>query len=296
MQTTYYWADILFQMMLLAQIIIVSLIIPSKIISKLKNIYKVYPPESYPKLYTKSITYYQKKQYSFLYTNYFIFLISIVLWLLGVFIYPEIMQSVMNWNANSFITFYFILQFSPVLLILGREELKQYKRMREANSDNIRKATLHRRSLMDYISAKTLGLMVFTYIAFIVFNFYIEQFNFPWFGGYWNIVGITFMNSINSAVVVWYLYGKKLNPHQSDLDRYRETKSIIHLVVGVSIFATLFVVLKILVKAVDMSQLNLFVSSLYVQILAWIQYKFIFKACSGKNMDFSVYKKQQLRA
>lgn len=290
MQISNSWAEILFQTMLFFQILIVSLLIPTLIMKKLKNTFEHYPPAQYPRLYPTSIAYYQRKQNLFLYTNYFIFGTSIVLWILGVFYFPQTMQKVISWNNNSFITFYFLMQFLPVILILGREELKQYKRMREADDHPVRKASFYRRTLLDYISLPLVILALLSYLGFILFIEYFKQFNYSWFGGYWNIVGITFMNVVNVSVIIWYLYGKKLNPHQTDNARFHETKSVINLIVAVSIFATLFVVLKILVKAIDMNSISLLVSSFYVQILAWIQYKFIFKACSGKYTDFSVYK------
>ncbi len=96
---------------------------------------------------------------------------------------------------------YFMVQFFPMILI-EIWSFKYYKLMRKADSRTTRKAELNPRRLFDFISPTMIGMAMLVYFAFIVLILYIRQFEFPWFGGYWNIVGVTVGNLFFAGIII----------------------------------------------------------------------------------------------
>ncbi len=66
-----------------------------------------------------------------------------------------------------------------------------------------------------------IGIAIVTYVAFILFIIYVNQFDYPWFSGYLNIFGVTVLNLFLTGLILWQMFGKKLNPHQAYEDRTR---------------------------------------------------------------------------
>ena len=113
---------------------------------------------------------------------------------------------------------YFMIQFIPNMGI----ELwsrKTHKAMRLLNQDAQKEAALQPRRLTDFVSKEFLGTVFAIYVIFIVFNVYIDQFNYPWFGGYLNPFIISGAYLIFGLIIYKAMYGKVKNPHQSYEDR-----------------------------------------------------------------------------
>ena len=88
---------------------------------------------------------------------------------------------------------YFLCQVFPILL-LDVSSLRAFRLMRNADSRTTRTAELRRRRLLDFVSPSMLSMAGITYIAFILLIAYVRRFDFPWFGGYLNVVGVTAVN------------------------------------------------------------------------------------------------------
>jgi hypothetical protein len=180
----------------------------------MRYVFDTYPPSTYPKLYPKPIEYYEKKQRNYRTLNQFILLAGLILIGIGISRSGEWDHAIATWCI-----LVFLVQVFPVLL-LDISSIKCFKLMRDANSR--RKAELHPRRLFDFISPAMIGMAIFVYVAFILFVLYIRQFEFPWFGGYWNIFGVTAMNLFLAGMIFRNMYGKKLDPHQTYEDRKRK--------------------------------------------------------------------------
>jgi uncharacterized membrane protein len=162
---------------------------------------------------------------------------------------------------------------------------------RKTDSATTRKADLRPRRLFDFVSPTAIGLALLVYVAFVVLIFYLRQFDFPWFGGYANIVGITAMNLGFAAIAFRYLlYGKRNDPYQTSGDRLRVIELSLKLLVSVSIIATLFVTLAISLRALDLPSLFPVAQSLFLQLITVI----VFRAFRIDNVDFEVYKEDSL--
>ena len=99
-----------------------------------------------------------------------------------------------KWDS-AILNMYFLFQFLP-MIIIAIGSMNYYKLMRLNDSRTIRKAELNpRSSLYDFIPPVIIGLVLFVYFGFIALIIYIKQFNFPWLGGYMNIIIITLRRS-----------------------------------------------------------------------------------------------------
>ena len=275
----------LFYFVFLSQVLLISFYNPRKILSRMRYVFETYPPSTYPKLYPKPIEYYKKAQRNSRIMNHIILLAGMILiaMLLAISRSGEWDHVIAQW--------YFLVQFFPVML-LDLSSLKEFKLMRNANSRTTRKAELHPRRLFDFISPAIIGLAIFVYIAFILLVLYIRQFEFQWFGRYWNIVIVTAFNLFFAGIIFWYMYGKKLNPHQAYEDRIRHIEIIVKLLVFLSIAATMFIALSVVLAALDLRHLQPIAQSLYFQLMAVISLQGYYR--SDYTKDFEVYKEDPL--
>ncbi len=272
--------NILFYFVFLSQIILISFYFPRKMLSRIKYVFETYPPSKYPKLYPKPIEYYEKGRRNYRTMNVFILLVGLLLMavLLGY-------SGSSEWDFGNIVFPFFMVQFIPMMLI-EMSSFNYYKLMRKADSRTTRKAELHPRRLFDFVSPKLIGLAVLVYLAFIVFILYIRQFEFPWFGGYGNIVGMTAINLFFAGIIFWNMYGKKQDPYLAYEDRKRQLELAVKQMVFISIAATLFITIEVVLAILDMRNLEPTAMSLYFQLIAVIG----LRALRIDTINFEVYK------
>ncbi len=272
-----------FHVVFLSQILLISFHYPRNILSRMRYVFETYPPSTYPKLYPKPIEYYEKARRNYRNMNLFIFLA-------GLLLLAVLLGYSRSGKWDHVIAFWYLLvQFFPVML-LSLSSLKELKLMRNANSRTTRKAELHPRRLFDFISPSIIGMAIIMYIAFILLILYIRQFEFPWFGGYWNIVVVTAANLGFAGIILWYMYGKKLNPHQAYQDRLRDIEVIVKILVFTSIAATMFIAITVVLAALELRNLQPIAQGLYFQLLAVI----CFQAYRIDYTHCEVYKEDPL--
>ena len=270
----------LFHLVFLGQILLISFYFPRKILSRISYVFRTYPPSEYPKLYPEPIEYYEKARRNYRNMNVFILLAGLLLMamLLGY-------SSSGEWDLGNIVFPYFMAQFFPVIL-MEIWHSKYYKLMRNTDSRTTRKAELHPRRLFDFISLKMIGLTVLVYLAFVVFILYIRQFDYPWFGGYGNIVGVTAMNLFFAGIIIWNMYGKKLNPYQAYEDRKKQIELIVKQMVFISIAGTTHIAIEVVLSILDLRHLQPTVMSLYFQLIAVVS----LRALRIDTINFEVYK------
>ena len=275
--------NMLFYFIFFSQIILISYYFPRKMLSRINYIFETYPPSKYPKLYPEPFEYYKKAQSKYKLLNLIILVTGLLLLavLIGFSPNGELDQNIA--------TLYFLFQFSPMILIEFRS-LKYYKLMRKTDSRTIRKAELQPRRIFDFVSPKIIGLAGLVYFGFIMFILYIDQFNFPWFGGHMNTIGITAMYLISAGIIAWNLYGKKQDPYRTHEDRNRKIEVVIKQVIFISIASTIFVTIQITLGSLDLRNLEGIVSSLYFQLIGIIG----LWALRTDNINFEVYKEDVL--
>lgn len=271
--------DILFYFVFLSQIILLSFYFPKKMLSRIKYVFETYPPSEFPKLYPESIEYYDKARRNYKNMNLFILLAGLLLMavLLGYSRSGEWDKAIVN-------TYYMVQLFPMMLVEIG--SFKYYKLMRKTDSRTTRKAELSPRRLFDFISPTMVGLAMFVYFAFISLILYIRQFEFPWFGGYWNIVAITAVNLFLAGIIIWNLYGKKRDPYQAHEDRIRQIELIVKQMIFISIAMTVYIAIVVVLASLDLRHIQPTVMSLYLQLIAVI----CFRTLRIDTINFEGYK------
>jgi len=271
---------IFFHIVFLSQILLISFYFPRKMLSRIRYVFETYPSSEYPKLYPKPMEYYEKARRNYRNMNVFILLagLSLLTVMLGHSRSGE-------WDVSNIVFPYFMVQFFPIMLI-EMKSFQYYKLMRNTDSRTTRKAELHPRRLFDFISPIMIGTAVLVYLAFIVFVLYIRQFEFPWFGGYENIVVVSVMNIFFTGIVFWNMYGKKLDPYQAYEDRKRQTALIVKKMAFMSIAATTFIAIDVFLASLDLRHLQPTAMSLYFQLIAVIS----LRTLRIDNINFEVYK------
>jgi hypothetical protein len=142
--------------------------------------------------------------------------------------------------------------------------------------------------LFDFVSPALITLTILVYIGFCLMIVYVDTFDYPWFGGYLNIVAVTAGNLFLAAFILWTLRGKKTDPYQADEDRLRQIERTIKILVATSILGTVFIALSIGLRALDWHDLPPVFQSLYLQLLAFI----LFQSFRIDNVNFEVYRQE----
>lgn len=264
----------------LGQILLISGYFPARLLAQMNHIRANYPPQDYPRLYPRPEAYYAGSRARFKALNTVILVSGLLLlaWFMTA-------SRDLSWDGPR-IAWYYLLQVVPILL-LDLSALKEYRLMRLAADGTQRQAELKPRRLFDFVSPALLSLAAAVYLFFCGFIVYMNQFDFPWFGGYTNIFIITAVNLL-FVVIGWrQLRGRKLDPHQSPEDRRSRIENILLVMVLASIAASLYAVLTITLAALESRHLQPIMLGLYLQLLTLIT----FRAYRIDGRNFEVYRK-----
>ena len=142
------------------------------------------------------------------------------------------------------------------------------------------------------MSPALLGAAAVTYVAFAVFIWYVGRFDFPWFGGYTNLVIVTVMNLFFVAMSLKQVYGKKKDPYQDYEDRDRQIEFTLRTLLFVSIALTWYTTLAISLKALGLDDFTPIATSLYYQLLALMS----FREYRIDDVNFEVYREDPVTA
>ena len=272
-------AQTLFFFAFASQIVFISAVFPKTIVRRMTHVLDNYPPSTHPRLYPRPLEHYEGKRSAYQILNYMIVAIGVAIfaWLTTVDFDRK------TFGNASF--YYFLLQIGPMLWFEHtlRAELKL---MRELDTRSTRSADLTPRRLFDVMSPALFWSIVVVYVGFWVFVAWFRQFDYPWFGGFQNNLIITAMNVFFASILGWQMYGKKLNPHQAAEDRMRHTRRLAVLLGLVSIAATLYAVMTILLSAAEYREFQPFARSLYFQVITFMS----FQVYRIDNSNFDVYR------
>jgi len=277
-----------FYAIFLSQVLLISVYVPRKILSRLRHVIEKYPPSTYPKLYPVPVDVVEKGLRTYRIMNLPVLLIGLLLALVGVFSPSEEM---LRWDSQSVLTFYFFLQVCPLFLV-ERSGFKYFRLMRKANSRTTRKAELHPRRLFDFVSPTLVSMAIFSYIVVMLLVLYVIRHPFPGFAGPINIVMITALNLLFAGAVIRFLSGKKGNPHQAHADRLKGIAIAVKMMVLTSIAVNVFLAIVFVLPALGLRNLGDLFQMLFFQLCVVIGSQ----ALRIDNIDFEVYKEDSLVA
>lgn len=269
----------LFSIAFLGQVILASIYIPSMIVRRMSFVFETYPPSTHPLLYSKPFDEYVRMQQRYRLANRVIAGIGFLVLAASMFV-PRGRELM---NAMAFL--FFLVQVLPLVWIEATVR-KELKLMRSLNPRTTRTADLNPRRLFDVVSPALFWTTVLVYLAFWVFIAWFRQFDYPWFGGFINNLIITGVNVFFASIVLWFMYGKKLNPHQGTGDRMRITRRLATVMCLVSIAVTLYAVITILLSAEDARAFQPFARSVYFQVIILLSVQ----TYRVDSLDFDVYR------
>lgn len=258
--------NLIFYAAFLSQLLLVSLYLPQKMRSRIRQIIAIYPQSQFPHLYPEPVEKHEKALRSLGVINLVTCAASLVLVAL------ILSDSSLLGHEGILTNVVFPIQVLP-LVFMEITTSRFYKLMRQTNTKTKRTALLQPRRFLEFVSPSLLGSATVVYLAFVAFVIYINQFDYPWFGGYVNVVGVTAMNIFFGIIIARKIHGKKINPHQSDEDRNREIQYLIKQMLSVSIAGTVYITIAILLGTQEWRHLQPLMTSIYYQLIAIVAFR-----------------------
>jgi len=282
--------ETIFYILFLSQILLFSVYFPNKIYQRMRYVITHYPCNQYPKLYPQPIENYHRFHGNYRLANWLIaaaglvtLTLSIVFNNKGEFIEPQVL-----------VWLFFMVQFMPVMII-ELSEFSQFKMMRTADRSSVRSATLSPRSLVNFIAVKWLCVALITLLIAIVYSFYLEDFIISIEGSAVFAAGILLsVNAFFSGLIYWNLYGKKLNPHQTEADRQKVITVAIKSLVFISISASIFLMVTLSIKEYQLHSLAPLAMTIYLQVIALFSLGNSIGSIKVDEINFDLYKEESL--
>ncbi len=277
--------DLLLAIVLFSQIMFLSYYYPRRMLIRIHTIFKNYPPNEFPKLYPESIEKYKKlaKRYQFM--NHLIVGLGI-----GLILWFYVTPRSGKWD-ETIVFWYFMIQFIPNI---GIElwTMKYHKAMRILNQDAQKEAVLLPRRLTDFVSKDFLAVVFMIYIIFVGFIAYLDQFDYPWFGGYLNVLIISGGYLFFGFIIYQAMYGKVKNPYMSNEDRKINIQITIRQLLSIAIAVTVYAMVQISMTVFGLEAFKPIIISLYFHIIVflsmqWVRFDYI---------NFDVYKDKPVLA
>jgi MFS family permease len=246
---------------------------------RIHTIFGNYPPSEFPKLYPESIEKYKKAAKRYQVINHLIIGLG-----LGLILWFYVTPRTGEWD-QAIVFWYFMIQFLPNL---GLElwTMKYHKAMRLLNQDAQKEAVLQPRRLTDFVSKELLGTAAVIFVIFVGFIAYVDQFDYPWFGGYLNVLIVSGVYLFFGSIIYRAMYGKVKNPHQSYEDRKVDLQLLINQMFSIAIALTLYAMLQISLQAFGLDAFKAITISLYFHVIGFL-------AMQWSRLDFinfDVYK------
>jgi len=214
----------LFHLMFALQILLLSVLYPSRLIRRMRAGLEKYPYREFPQLYPKGeeASLHELAQYQRRYL-----LLNRVIAVLGLLLLGYLFNYMRkaDWDdglVETAVGLYFMLQCVPMLLFAWFS-LRGNSYLRTVMQGEKRKAVLQRRGLFDFVSPAMVILTALCYPAFIALVLYVQRDPFEGFAGSTvNVLAITLVYAWNGFWIYRILYSRKSNPLQTNEDRLHE--------------------------------------------------------------------------
>lgn len=274
----------IFHLVFLSQVLLISYLLPRQVLRRMRHVAATYPPAEYPRLYPVPLEQVEAAQETYRAWNRAVLAVGLALVAIGILVPTEDM---LGWDTLSVMTLYLMLQLSPLLVAL-RPGFLYFNPLRVRDTRKRRSAELAPRRLFDFVSPMAAASAIGLYVAFVFFIVAVDQLDYPWFGGYLNVVGITVIDLLCVASIVYSLRARRRDPFQSSSDRRRHVGFAVRLAVFTSVAATLSVAISIGLALLELRDYIPIFKSLYFMLLAVV----CFRQFRIDGVDFEVYREE----
>ena len=278
----------MFYLVFTVQIILLSVYFPSRVMARIRYVMSHYPESTHPKLYPKSENLFKRaiKVYKWINVINFILGLTILLMLIkGALLVEGRVHPMLPWG-------YFMIQMlgSQYLEVFG---FKFAKMMKQADPRKVKSADFQRRRFFDYMPRLLFGAVILTYLVFVWFAFAIMDVEAGALGSTIGLcVVLLFGYAFFFAVILWIIYGKKVDPYQSQSDRIRTARLSIKAQCFTMIMTAIFLAFLVAHERYGLAALLPVAMSLFLQLLVVVSLGFLLQNNKIEDIDFDVYKAQ----
>jgi hypothetical protein len=280
------WIELIFYLAFFSQILLISVYYPKQIMKRMNYVFKHCPFETHEKLYPKGYEKAIEGKVTFK-------LLNVVTTVIGVLLLIALVIITLNGNMQlSKINFvpmvYGMLQAIP-FFVMEVSALKQFKLMRNRNSDTKRQAELNPRSMFNYVSPiRFFAAMLMFFVCITI----ISSFNdFELSASIVVLLVSMFLcNGLFVGLGYVLLHGKKLDPHQSPKDRHIMTTAAFHSYTSISILVSVFFILNRSVDHYALDDWEPLFNSLYWQSLILLSTGSALRLTHLEKINYDVYK------
>ncbi len=287
------WSNTIFYIAFTAQILLISYYIPRKLTERMQYVFENYPPSEYPKLYPKPVENYRLANLVFKFICRAILVLGFVLLFAIMFLIDHSGFADDGYISEAFPMGYGLIQFIP-LMFVEFSEYNQLKQMRLLNTNPTRRADLRKRGLFDAVSPMLLLAAVAAAGLSLLSDLYVQGFDFSFgsdaAGRSLTLIGT---NIVLCAFGAWHLYGRKLNPHQTNSDRMQRTAANLKSLVYVSIAMSVYFITLAADDVYNLDFIDAILVSLYFQAIVLLSIGSLMRDIQPDDVDFSVYKADQ---
>ncbi|MCK7594090.1 hypothetical protein [Pseudomarimonas salicorniae] len=281
---------ILFSLVFACQILVVSYYLPKLMLSRVRRVMENYPPASYPKLYPQSIERYGIGLSVFAWAHRVVLMLGLLTLAAVLFWVDHASFASDGHISEAWPAAFGMIQFLPWML-LEITGYRQFKLMREANASSPRRAELRPRRLLDAISPWLLLATALMGLGAIAFDFYVHDLDFSLDrDSTQRAIMLVLTNGFMLALSAWLFYGRKLDPHQSAADRWRQSKVQLKSMAFVSMAMSVFFFTRAAGDVTDIAYLDAPLMSLYFLAIALLSLGYSLNRLKPENLDLEVYR------
>ena len=280
---------ILFAVVFLGQIYFMSWYFPRRIHRRMTYVIAHYPPEQYPRLYPKPREHYVVGHWLFK-TAYQVLLVLGFVALAGALLVDGGTFADDGYISEIWPAIYAIAQMVP-LMALEFSGYSQLRQMRKATDPSLRKAELKPRRLFNHVSPGLVICATVLFAAAAVLALYSNGMRFePGHDSAQLLLVMLVTNIFMASVGAWSLYGRKLNPHQSNEQRRRQVSASLRSILYASMLLSVFCMSKSADDMFDLDFLDATLLSVYMQAIVWVSVGTMMGNCRIEDADFEAYR------
>ena len=105
--------QILFYIVFLSQIFLISLVLPHRVLERLRYVVQHYPPQSYPRLYPVPMRQVERAQRNYRVVNLLVVAVGLALLAYAAWTPSE---ELLGWDTKTVVFLYYMLQYSPLMI------------------------------------------------------------------------------------------------------------------------------------------------------------------------------------
>ncbi|WP_154222565.1 hypothetical protein [Marinicella rhabdoformis] len=254
----------------LGQIIVLSLLLPFLVVNKIKQTISKHPKDLFPELYPETPEHIIRQSHIYL-------ILCAIIGVLGVALLVRTrhlgLTEFLNWDSQSVIMLYFLLQYAPFVW-LSHVSNQFSKKMRLLNKAYIKTASLKPRKVFDYISTWQLLMLSVIWSVFVVVVVFVNMDPFEGFAGLGNLLVPIFVNLFYWFICHRIIQSKKFNPSQ---DREHYLHTLCQTMVIINALSGVYITWSLTQHLLDLRPYSDVFQSYYLQIIGIVTFTLLTK-------------------